>query len=68
MRSVASLTPLRADISRIVMSGSGAEGGTGGTVAQDPAANKLLRFFYTDGDNVSAVLGNGDGDRAVFVG
>ena len=41
MRSVASLTPLRADISRMVMPGSGADDGTGSTVAQGRLANKL---------------------------
>jgi predicted NAD/FAD-binding protein len=48
MRSVASLTPLRADISLMVMSGSGDGLATAGTVAQLAAANKLLRFIYTD--------------------
>jgi hypothetical protein len=38
---VASLTPLRADISRIVMPDSVASGGTRGTVAQKAASNKL---------------------------
>jgi hypothetical protein len=41
MRSVASLTPLRADISRMVKPDSGGEDGTGGTVAQKTVANKM---------------------------
>ena len=45
MRSVASLTPLRADISRMLMPGSETGGGTAATVAQGAASNNSYRIF-----------------------
>lgn len=45
MRSVASLTPLRADISRMVMPGSGADDGTGSTVAQEAVSEQVVEIY-----------------------
>src|SRR5438105_1135884 len=55
MRRVASLTPLRADISRMVMPGSECEDVTARTVHQLALINKTYRFFYTTCATVWAV-------------
>jgi hypothetical protein len=47
MRSVASLTPLRADISRMVMPGSGADDGTASTVAQEAADEQVVETYLS---------------------